>query len=181
MNQGKHLSREAKKKIAASRLRRKAVLLLSLILILVGAIGGTMAYLVTSSAQVANSFAPSSVTCMVNLGNTVTNTGDIPAYIRAAVTANWVNADGSIHAIPPSLAVAAGGGWTSGGDGYFYYSAAVSPNDSTSALSVSTADATPDGCSLRVDMAAEAIQAAGDTDLNGTPAITDAWGASVGG
>ena len=178
MAQGKH---EAPRPQRNNRTKSRFALLLSIALILIFSIGGTMAYLVTSSAQVANSFAPSSVTCMVNLGNTVTNTGDIPAYIRAAVTANWVNADGSIHAIPPSLAVAAGGGWTSGGDGYFYYSAAVSPNDSTSALSVSTADATPDGCSLRVDMAAEAIQAAGDTDLNGTPAITDAWGASVGG
>lgn len=178
MAQGKH---EAPRPQRNNRTKSRFALLLSIALILTFSIGGTMAYLVTSSAQVANSFAPSSVTCMVNPGNTVTNTGDIPAYIRATVTANWVNADGSIHALPPTVTVAAGSGWASGGDGYYYHSAAVSPNSSTSALSVSIADAPPDGCSPRIEMAAEAIQAAGDTDLNGTPAITDAWGASVGG
>ena len=44
MYQGKHLAPKAKKKVAASHRKRKVALILSLVLILGGAIGVTMAY-----------------------------------------------------------------------------------------------------------------------------------------
>ena len=51
MYKGKYLTQEAKKKIAASRRNRKVALILSLVLILGGAIGGTMAYFTDNTAS----------------------------------------------------------------------------------------------------------------------------------
>ena len=86
--------------------RKKTVLLLAMVvLILAGAVGGTLAYIVTSSGPVQNTFTPAHVTCAVEedfSDNTIKkdvkirNTGNTSAYIRAAIVANWVDKDGKI-------------------------------------------------------------------------------------
>ena len=85
--------------------RKKTVLLLAMVvLILAGAVGGTLAYIVTSSGPVQNTFTPAHVTCAVEESDfvdgtstiknnvTIRNTGNTSAYIRAAVVANWCDA-----------------------------------------------------------------------------------------
>ena len=86
--------------------KKASALTIAIILILVMAIGGTVAFLVTHTDQIVNTFQPTDVTCEINEefndNNTVKtsavveNTGKIPAYIRVAVVANTVDADDNI-------------------------------------------------------------------------------------
>ena len=90
--------------------KRKLAMVLSLVLLMAMAIGGTMAFLITRSEKVANTFAPGHVGCDViahNAGtwtvkpDTLTNA---KVYLRAEVVANYTK-DGNIHWSQPTLTV----------------------------------------------------------------------------
>ena len=83
--------------------KKKALILaISAALLLAGATGGALAYLTGEADPVVNSFVPGAVTCEVvqtvtgdaETGAKVRNTGNVRAWIRAAVVGNTVNADG---------------------------------------------------------------------------------------
>ena len=125
--------------------RKKTVLLLAMVvLILAGAVGGTLAYIVTSSGPVQNTFTPAHVTCAVEedfdgqTKNNVTikNTGTTSAYIRAAVVGNWVDKDGKIiqSGSAENLGIHCLNGWELKGDGYYYYPTAVEPGKATKVM-----------------------------------------------
>ena len=130
--------------------RKKTVLLLAMVvLILAGAVGGTLAYIVTSSGPVQNTFTPAHVTCAVEESDfvdgtstiknnvTIRNTGNTSAYIRAAVVANWCDASSKILAPQPVTLERPilGDGWSRNTtDGYYYYSSSVPAGGSTGAL-----------------------------------------------
>lgn len=150
---------------------KHAVLIISAVLILAVGATATLAYLADSTKPVTNTFTPSSVTCYVEEtfnGNAksdvkIKNTGDIDAYIRVAVVANWVK-DGNIVA-PATVAITPANGWFKAGD-YYYYPAVVAAGDSTEnlysdSITAGTAGTAPDGAKLKVDILAEAIQAEG--------------------
>ena len=136
MNRNYHGSRAAKKNPAPKRL----VLLLALVLILVGTIGGTVAYLATQTRPVVNTFTPGEVSCEVveefNTDKTqktsvkVQNTGNVPAYIRVAVVANTVDAQGNITGAADVSTALAASDWTESG-GYYYYKGIVQPSEVT--------------------------------------------------
>ena len=127
--------------------RKTTVLLLAMVvLILAGAVGGTLAYIVTSSGPVQNTFTPAHVTCAVEedfSDNTIKkdvkirNTGNTSAYIRAAVVVNWCDASSKILAPQPVTLERPilGDGWSRNTtDGYYYYNSPVSAGDSTGKL-----------------------------------------------
>ena len=138
---------------------KKIILYASVALLLSVSVGTTLAYVFTNSGPIENIFKPSKVSCAVveKGGNPVSgavtltgkvkeavhikNTGDTDAYIRVAVVVNWASEDGSkIWAQKPvvgsdyTIAYDLSNGWIDGGDGFFYYSKAVSPGSSTSVL-----------------------------------------------
>ena len=138
---------------------KKIILFASVALLLSVSIGTTLAYVFTNSGPIKNIFKPSTVSCAVveNGGDPVSgavtltgklkenvnmkNTGDKDAYIRVAVVVNWASEDGSkIWAQKPvigsdyRITYNLSNGWIDGGDGFFYYSKAVSPGSSTSVL-----------------------------------------------
>ena len=100
MYNGSHVSPRKK----SGRSRRPLLLLVSLVLILALAVGGTVAWLNSSSGPVTNTMIPGKVPITINetfdgatkSGVTVTNTGNIDAYIRVAIVANAVDAEGNI-------------------------------------------------------------------------------------
>lgn len=146
--------------------------LLAVVLVLSFAIGGTVAYLATNSGSVTNTFQPGRVSCSVNTNGTVTNTGNVDAYIRAFATVNWMDANGNVYAEPVSYTVNSGNGWTYDAP-YLYYTTKVAPNNATGVISViydSKAKAPAEGYYLKVVIVAEAIQAEG---IATTP--QDAW------
>lgn len=126
---------------------KQPVALVALLVLLCCTVAGTLAYLVDKTPEVKNTFEPAKVTTAVDEkfdGTTksevkIKNTGDIPAYIRAAVIINWADKDGNVYggAVPekgtdytePVLQ----DGWIKVGD-YYYYTSAVPAGDSTGTL-----------------------------------------------
>lgn len=171
------------------RMNRTAVLLIAIILLISTAVGSTVAFLATKTEPVENAFVYANVSCEVMQdpdtdGSSIVkvkNTGTISAYIRAAVVANWMDADGNIAASVPEgysyELTCSPGSWVQGTDGFFYYPLPVAPGASTEGNRLTctvTCLETPK-YTLSVEVLAEAIQS--------TPAsaVNEAWSAAVDG
>ena len=154
--------------------KKASALTIAIILILVMAIGGTVAFLVTHTDRIVNTFQPTDVTCEIqerfNDDNTVKtsavvkNTGKIPAYIRVAVVANTVDAKGNITGKADVRDKLESSGWTNVGD-YYYYNSVVQPNETTGNLLAKDIDLN----GIQVTILASAIQA------EPTNAVAEAW------
>ena len=139
MNKGKY----SRKKSARRGYKRTTGILLALVVLLTMGVIGTIAYLQTSTMDVTNTFTPGSVPPVINETSpsesnnwtksnvSVTNNGNVAAYIRVAVAATWRDKDGNIA----PFSVAAGdytvspatptNGWVKHTDGYYYYTQPV--------------------------------------------------------
>ncbi len=158
--------------------KKSAALLLAAALLITAAVGGTLAYLSATTDAITNTFTPAEVTCDIieNFNDdgdktdvTVKNTGDVYAFIRAAVIANTVDEAGHVTGNFDLTPYLAGSTWTQGDDGYYYYNVSVAPGGSTT-------DLLKDGASMpltgrSVTILAEAIQA----DGLGTTTASDAF------
>lgn len=186
-----------KEKVKPARLVRKphkgrgrlAMMVLSIVLLLGVAIGGTIAWLSTKTTPVTNTFTPARVTCEVEekFDNTtgvktnvnVKNAGNIAVYIRVKlVTYRTNNAGQHIGGTAELPKFTPGENWVEKKDGYYYYTLPVEPNaqpqtnlaDSMT-LEMSYGDA--DGGKQALDVMAEAIQSAPEK------AVADAWGVKI--
>lgn len=192
---GKHLQSEHKQ---LRRPKRLATLLVSLLLVLGVAVGGTVAFLSTRTDSKVNTFTPSEVTCAVtetfenNVKRRVAvqNTGDTTAFIRAAINVTWMKdaeagteydaANQTVSAKVPvegkdySITLAQNTNWIKGADGYYYYQLPVAPLGSTGELieecKLLDGASAPDGYHLSVEIVASAIQAGPEA------AVKAAWG-----
>ena len=149
---------------------------LALALVLALSAGGTIAYLITNTSAITNTFTPSEVDCeiiepnWVNETSTaktnvyVKNTGDTDAHIRATIVATWQNDEGKVLAVTPVLNTdytldINESGWTKKGDYYYCVTAGV-PNTQTSVLiEKCEVIGKQDGYFLCVDVLAQAIHA----------------------
>lgn len=163
--------------------------LAAIIVLLCCAVAGTVAYLVTSTGPVTNTFTPAEVTTEVKEtfnGATksnvkIKNTGNIKAYIRAAVIVNWVNDAGEIYGTAPVASTEDASGdytisydetdWFKSSDGYYYCKTAIEPKELTPVLIKSCAPAgqAPAGYTLQVTILADGIQSEPDK------AVNEAW------
>lgn len=179
---GKYLQSEHKQ---LRRPKRLATLLVSLLLVLGVAVGGTVAFLSTRTDSKENTFTPSEVTCEVtetfnnNVKSQVAvkNTGDTTAFIRAAINVTWMSnqdaANQTVSAKVPvkdtdySIIFAKNTNWIQGADGYYYYQLPVDPQGSTGVLieecKLLNYASVPDGYHLSVEIVASAIQSAPDS------------------
>lgn len=166
-------------------MKKMLILLAATMLLLTFAVGGTIAYLVTSDGPVVNTFEPAKVTIEVtedpfaendNIKNNVQikNTGSAKAYIRAAIVVTWQDANGNIYPAFPveytDYRIDYGTGWTPSG-GYYYYNGEVEPGDPTTNLINSIAPVAgraPNGYDLHVEILAQAIQAEGGAVASAT-------------
>lgn len=162
---------------------RQVLLLAALVVIAMGVVGGTVAYLVTKTDPVVNTFTPGEVSCKIDEtfdGTTksnvyVTNTGNTNAYIRAAIIVTWKDAAGNIAATVPAKGTdytleLNETDWVEH-DGYYYYKGSVAPNAQTENLIITcTAKNSNGDYTLSVEILADAIQSSPDS------AVTQAWG-----
>lgn len=175
--------------------KKNLITLVSLLAILCVTVGGTLAYLVTTSGPVTNTFTPTSVTTEVlekfeNNKKTevkIKNTGSTDAYIRAAIVVTWQNAKGEVYGTQPAANdynLVIGDGWTEGNDGFYYWNGIVksdddAPNDCwTGELITSCSPKVvppADGYFLNVEIIGSGIQAKGK-DANGKTPVELAWG-----
>ena len=189
------------KYLAPKRKRRKKLnmFFVALVLLFLGAVGGTMAFLLDTTSRVENTFTPAEVKISINetvenntkSGISFTNSDDpesVPVYIRATLAVYWTDTfdatdDGETnpteHIIPkpadPNVGVTVGevlteNGWFQVGDIY-YYRLPVAPEKSTAVMLGDTTVSIPDDSTLKcyIDVRAEAIQAEPKT------AVETAW------
>ena len=169
-------SRKSKKSLTA---------LIALILIICLAVGGTVAFIVTQTQAVKNTFTPSDVKVDIQevfQGNkkssiTVLNVDDtdkedVPCYIRVKLVSNIQDNDGNVLRAAPLGEISLGNDWIDGGDGCYYYKNVVEVGKSTSNLLAEGASITlTDG--QVVEVLAEGIQAMPKD------AVIDAWGQTI--
>ena len=166
---------QRKLKLLQSKQSLAIKLVICLILLLMISVGGTIAFVVTHTSEIRNTFTESVVKCEVdetfkdNVKSNVSikNTGDTTAYIRAFVNVTWMNESGQVASVSPVESTDyrikySTSGWLKGSDGYWYYRFPVQPNNNTAVLIDScrlleTASA-PDGYYLSVEIVCSAIQ-----------------------
>ena len=185
------------------RLNRMLIVMVSVYLLVGIVIGGTVAFLVTDSGPVQNTFTPSEVTTSVeeNLdGNVkkdvkIKNTGDTTAYIRAAVVVTWQDAEGNIYGQAPvaetdytiSYNLGSSGKencWVKYSDGFYYYTSpvkSVSEDEKNCTTGILITSCTPisgkapEGYNLAVEIIGSGIQSLP------TSVVVENWNSGVSG
>lgn len=183
-------------------INKKSIIIASVMLLLLVAVGTTIAYIFTETEPVENTFNPSKVSCAVvengyepvsgeiqNISDIksnvqIKNTGDTDAYIRVAVVVNWMDEAGTkVWATKPvegtdySITYATDSGWLKGADGFWYYTSPVAVDDITEVLisdcHLLDMATIPEGFYLSVEIVASALQS--------TPeyVVTDQWSSGV--
>ena len=166
---------------------RHMILLISLVLILTFAVGGTLAYIATQTGSVVNTFTPASTGTRVDEEFNgeikehvkITNIGEIPIYVRAKIIFSWKDNDSNVSSDPVrpddyKITGSLGDGWIKGIDGYYYYIESIKPTESTTYLIERCEALTKkEGYNLSVEIITQSIQA------QPTTAVNDAWGVSV--
>jgi hypothetical protein len=179
-------------------------LLVSLLLLVGAAVGGTIAFLVDASGPLTNQFTPSKVATKVEEdreGATksnvcIRNTGDTKAWIRAAVIITWKNDKGEVYGQMPvtdpncqhqncgcdyGITYGTANGWSKAADDFWYYDESVAAHGVTEALittctAIGTAPA--DGYYLNVEILGSGIQAEGmGTEMD---SAQEAWAEAKG-
>ena len=170
--------------------RKAPVALVAILVLLCCAVAGTVAYLVTSTGPVTNTFTPARVTTEVVEefnGQTksnvkIQNTGDIDAYIRVAVIVNWADENGNVYggAVPKEgkdySELKLKTSWVKGSDGYYYYTNPVAPEAFTTAMFepiTQQQDCADTNYKLQVTILADGIQSVP------ADAVKEAWGVTV--
>lgn len=174
MRNGKYSNNSRKRRL---RWNRQFVLLVSVIVLLIGMVGGTLAYLTTSTEDVVNTFIPGKADISVEEtldGDTkkdvkIQNNGNVDVIIRAKVVVTWQDDSGNVYYKKPVEGTDYFITWTKAGwsgpttDGYYTHDS-VKPGDTTGILFT---DCTPSGVApagyhLVVDIISEATQVGTD-------------------
>ena len=172
----------SKKKPRLKKADRAVLLLVSLVLVLSAAIGGTLGYL-TGQVNVVNTMEAGTIGTTieekfdgtVKENVTVKNTGNSDAYIRAVVVVTWQDKDGNVLPVSSDDYVMNQDdiNWKKSDDGFWYYNGVVGENESTTNLintcKVAEGVTPPEGYNLTVEILASAIQA------EPAQAVQDAW------
>lgn len=182
MYQGTYVKKRRKSR---TRMNRATVLLMAILMLIGVAAGSTVAYLITETDNVANTFTYGQVSCAIHEDFTdkthkkdvqVENTGNVNAYIRATYVINWLDKDGNIAASVPSnytctVTIHKNNKWVQGSDGYYYYTSPVEPGKMTDFLLDCKVDH-PENTeyTLSVEILATAVQSVPER------AVQAAWG-----
>lgn len=163
----------------AGRTAKSSALIIALALILVLAVGGTVAYIFTHTGPVINTFTPADAKITVNEEissnhktsiTVVNNSTGVPVYIRVALVANMIDKDKNVTGAADVPTFTLGENWVKGSDGYYYYTEPVPVRESTGNLleKAMTLDE-----NMQVVVLADAIQAIPKQ------AVIDAWGQTI--
>ena len=163
----------------ARRTAKSSALIIALALILVLAVGGTVAYIFTQTDPVINTFTPTEAKITVDEktnNNQKTeiivknNSTGVPVYIRVALVANMIDEDKNVTGAADVPTFTLGDNWLEGSDGYYYYTEPVPVGESTGNLLQSSMKLDEN---MQVVVLADAIQA------EPKQAVIDAWGQTI--
>lgn len=160
--------------------KRILAIFITSILLLAMCTAPVVAYMIKKTGTITSEFKPAVVECTVNetFENnvkslvTVTNNGNIDAYIRVRLVTYWVDDSGNVLANEPAdIGFTLGDGWVKGADNTYYYKQKVAKDGSTTDLLGGTSITLKDG--QVVTVLAEAVQA--DPEV----AVKNAWGVTI--
>ena len=163
----------------AGRTAKSSALIIALALILVLAVGGTVAYIFTQTDPVINTFTPTEAKITVDEETSnnqktsitvVNNSTGVPVYIRVALVANMIDKDENVTGAASVPTFTLGDNWIVGNDGYYYYTEPVPVGESTGNL-LQTPMILDEN--MQVVVLADAIQAMPKQ------AVIDAWGQTI--
>lgn len=162
MSNGLHSSKHENDNRKRFRTGKPLLLIVSLILIVTLAAGGTFAFLKASSEPVINTFTAGTggididedKSNNVKTSIRISNTGDVPVYIRLAVVANHVDDNGNVVA-GDAISIPNTDQWQLV-DGYYYYKGIAAPGQVIEFL-----QSPLDYNNKEINVIAQAIQAAG--------------------
>ena len=158
---------------------KQPVALVALLVLLCCTVAGTLAYLVDKSGPVTNTFTPAHVSTAVDetfengvkSDVKIQNTGNIDAYIRAAIIINWASDSETEKNVVSGIVPKEGTdytidwtkvNWIKVGD-YYYYTQKVAAKGTTEQLFTNCklldGATVPDGYHLQVTILADGIQA----------------------
>lgn len=179
MNNGKYARKRR------LRWRKEFVLICSIAILLIGMVGGSLAYLFMSTGAVTNTFTapdigvdiPETFENGIKQNVKITNTCDFEVYARATYVVYWQNEEGNVVPIMPvqgtDYTITLGGNWNPGNDGYWYYNQRLG-TDATSTdfivICQETNSANANAYKLVVDVIGEVVQAEPED------AVTELWG-----
>ena len=183
MNPNKPVNRKTR-----LRWNRSFVLVVSVLVLLLGIVGASLAYLTMKTPAVKNEFTYGKVSCEVEedfrdgvkKDVSIKNTGNIPAFIRVRLVFTWKDADGSVYGTAPqagdyTLEINEAG-WKTDANGYYYCTQPVAAGKLTPILIKSCKPndgRNPEGYALSVEILADAIQS------QPAKAVEEAWGMTV--
>lgn len=164
-------------KAAQKRSVKSIAVLASVLVLVLGVIGGTLAYLATNTAPVVNNFTYGNVPIDIPEdfnGTTKTNVriqnkGTADAFVRASIVVTWKDKDGNVSSTTPVLGTdytmdLNTEGWFEK-DGYYYCTNRVLAGKESAVLiteAKKTADAkVPEGYDLSIEILAQSVQADG--------------------
>lgn len=183
------------RKLLAGKTPKAILLVVSLLLVMALSIGGSLAWLTTSTTPVVNTFTPGDVTTTVveKIDNGVKsevkiqNTGTVNAYVRVQVIVTWQDDSGNVNATAPkegtdytltwSGTTGENPAWFQGTDGYYYCKAPVAAGNTTAVLFTDCKPIdgkAPAGYNLCVEILSSAIQAVP------TSTVESVWPVTVG-
>ena len=188
MYNGKH----AKKTTFKSK--KTLTLLVALLVIFTVSVGSTLAFLITQTDSVVNTFTPGEIKGDVietfngetkeDVKISIGSDSDVSAYVRALVVVSWQDADGNVYGQKPvagvdyTITMGTSSNWFEGANGYYYYSEPLGADlDTTTDVLIKSCEQ-KQACEnpkykLNVDVIAEAIQA------EPKDAVEEAWGVTV--
>ncbi|MGN1019016.1 MAG: hypothetical protein ACI4O7_01475 [Aristaeellaceae bacterium] len=155
-------------------MKMKSILLLALVaVLLIGAVGGTVAYLATSTGPVENVFTPAEydtdideeVDATQKTSITVKNKGEVDVYVRVAIVGYYVDdTTGNIVAEWKESPDYNKTKWTRADDGFYYYNEIVKPGEATENLlanPIAVDTTSHSGAHLVITVVHQSIQAEG--------------------
>lgn len=164
------------------------MILISLTLLLVCAAAIPALAWLTAQSQVGNVFAPGETSVDIEEefdGTTkknvyVKNSGNVPVYVRAAVSVYWKDSDGNILGDIPgtedyTVEWNLYDGWVQGIDGLYYFTDPVTAQTTNLIDSASQTKQYDDGRVFYIDISAQSIQA------EPSDAVLEAWASAVAG
>ena len=169
--------------------RKGVALTVSLVLLVLAVVGGTVAFLSAKTAPVVNTFnySKSDIDIEENVDGgvkknvTIKNSGDVDVFVRAQIVVTWKNLKtGEISAVPAQegtdYTMKMGSGWEQGKDGFWYCTGKVAAKTSSAVLITEAKPAeghAPEGYGLSVEILAQGIQA--DGLKNDKPMVENFW------
>ena len=119
-----------------SNTKRMLVLIISTAILLLGAVGTTIAFIVDRTETASNIFDPPVVRITLRDYDEITNIGTIPVYVRALAVVNWASTEDehTILAEKPKVGedlsiTFISEDWFMGDDGFYYYKKVLHPED----------------------------------------------------